>query len=543
MTLTTARLSESYYPADESDAVRETTVGGILREAAAAVPGLTALIGGHPDPAERRRWTYEELLGDAERCARALLGRFEPGERVAVWAPNIPEWEILELGAALAGLTLVTVNPAYKPGELRYVLEQSGSAGIFLLPEFRGNPMMRSLESVRDELPGLREALGFDGFESFLGSGAPSEALPDVQPGDPVQIQYTSGTTGFPKGALLHHRGLTNNARLTIGTFGLEPGEAYVNPFPLFHTAGCGLGLLGCVSHQLTHVPVLAFEPGLMLDLAEAENAAAMSGVPTVLIALTEHPSFDQRDLSSVRVVLSGGALVAPNLVKLIEDRLGVRFSIVFGQTECSPTITQGRADDSFDDRASTVGRPLPQTEVKIVDPIDGTTVPCGAVGELCTRGYHVMLGYYEMPDATATAIDEDGWLHTGDLASMDERGYCRIEGRLKDMIIRGGENIFPREIEQRLFTHHSVGDVAVVGIPDEKWGEQVCAFVRAAPGASLDRGELDAYVRAELSAYKAPRVWVFVEDFPMTPSGKIQKFVLRDRLVGGELSPVDSGG
>jgi fatty-acyl-CoA synthase len=297
------------------------------------------------------------------------------------------------------------------------------------------------------------------------------------------------------------------------------------------------------VSHQLTHVPVLAFEPGLMLDLAEAENAAAMSGVPTVLIALTEHPSFDQRDLSSVRVVLSGGALVAPNLVKLIEDRLGVRFSIVFGQTECSPTITQGRADDSFDDRASTVGRPLPQTEVKIVDPIDGTTVPCGAVGELCTRGYHVMLGYYEMPDATATAIDEDGWLHTGDLASMDERGYCRIEGRLKDMIIRGGENIFPREIEQRLFTHHSVGDVAVVGIPDEKWGEQVCAFVRAAPGASLDRGELDAYVRAELSAYKAPRVWVFVEDFPMTPSGKIQKFVLRDRLVGGELSPVDSGG
>ncbi len=539
MSVTAEVLSESYYPADQSDSVRETTVGGILREAAASVPDVTALIAGHPDPGERRRWTYAELLDDAERCARALLGRFEPGERIAVWAPNIPEWEILEFGAALAGLILVTVNPSYKPGELRYVLEQSGAVGIFLLSEFRGNPMMLSLETIRGELPGLREAVAFEHFGEFLESGAPEQPLPDVQPGDPVQIQYTSGTTGFPKGALLHHRGLTNNARLTLGCFGLRPADVYVNPFPLFHTAGCGLGLLGCVSHRLTHVPVLAFEPGLMLDLAESEKATALGGVPTVLIALTEDPSFDRRDLSSVRVVLSGGALVAPNLVKQIEDRLGVQFSIVFGQTECSPTITQGRVDDSFDDRAMTVGRPLPQTEVKIVDPVDGTTVPCGEVGELCTRGYHVMLGYYEMPDATAAAIDEEGWLHTGDLASMDARGHCRIEGRLKDMIIRGGENIFPREIEQRLFTHPSVGDVAVVGVPDEKWGEQVCAFVRAAPGASLDREELDGYVREALAAYKAPRIWVFVEDFPMTPSGKIQKFVLRDLLVGGELQPV----
>ena len=543
MAVTTAGLSESHHPADQSDAVRETTVGGILREAAADSPDVTALIGGHPDPAERRRWTYAELLADSERCARALLGRFEPGERVAVWAPNIPEWEILEFGAALAGLVLVTVNPAYQPGELKYVLEQSGAAGIFLLPEFRGNRMMHSLEGVRGELPALREAISFDEFDGFLDSADPDLALPDVQPGDAVQIQYTSGTTGFPKGALLHHRGLTNNARFTFGCFDLQKGDVYVNPFPLFHTAGCGLGLLGSVSHRLTHVPVLAFEPGLMLDLAEQERAAALGGVPTVLIALTEHPSFATRDLSSVRAVLSGGALVAPNLVQQIEDRLGVRFSIVFGQTESSPTITQGRPQDTFEDRSTTVGRPLPQTEVKIVDPLDGRTVACGEVGELCTRGYHVMLGYYEMPEATAAAIDGEGWLHTGDLASMDARGHCRIEGRLKDMIIRGGENIFPREIEQRLFTHPAVGDVAVVGIPDERWGEQVCAFVRAAPGASLDRGELDAYVREELAAYKAPRIWVFVEDFPMTPSGKIQKFVLRDRLVGGDLRPVDGPG
>jgi fatty-acyl-CoA synthase len=536
MSATSAGLSESYCPAGKGEEVRETTVGGILREAAAAAPDVTALIGGHPDPALRRSWTYGELLGDAERYARGLLGRFEPGERVAVWAPNIPEWEVLEFAAALAGLVLVTVNPAYRPGELRYVLEQSGASGIFLLPEFRGNPMAAALASIRDELPLLREAIEFSELDRLLESGSCTGDLPDVQPGDPVQIQYTSGTTGFPKGALLHHRGLTNNARLMMAAFGLGPGDVYVNPFPLFHTAGCGLGALGCVSQQLTHIPVLAFEPGLMLDLAETHRAAVLAGVPTVLIALTEDPTFDARDLSCVRGVLSGGALVAPNLVRQIEERLGVPFSIVYGQTESSPVITQSLARDGFQERSETVGRPLPQTEVKIVDPLDGSTLPCGEVGELCTRGYHVMLGYYEMPDATAEAIDSEGWLHTGDLASMDARGYCRIEGRLKDMIIRGGENIFPREIEQRLFTHESVGDVAVVGIPDERWGEQVCAFVRAAPGASLDRAELDAHVRAELAPYKAPRIWVFIEDFPLTPSGKVQKFVLRDRFVGGEL-------
>jgi fatty-acyl-CoA synthase len=529
-------LSESHYPADQSEPVLDSTVGGILRDAAEAAPDCCALVGGHPDPAARRRWSYGELLGDAERCARALLGRFAPGERVAVWAPNIPEWEVVEFGAALAGLILVTVNPAYKPRELAYVLRQSGAAGIFLLPEFRGNQMTQSLEAVEGELPQLREAILFSGFDEFLASADSAQPLPDVGPDDPVQIQYTSGTTGFPKGALLHHRGLTNNARLTLGQLQLAPGETYVNPFPMFHTAGCGAGALGCVSHQLTHVPVLAFDPALMLDLIESERAGALAGVSTVLIALSEHDDFDRRDLSSVRVALSGGALVPPTLVKHIEERLGVRFSIIYGQTESSPVITQGRLDDSFEDRSTTVGRPLPQAEVRIVDPGSGETVPCGVVGELCTRGYLVMHGYFEMADATEAAVDARGWLHTGDLASMDDRGYCRIEGRLKDMIIRGGENIFPREIEQRLFTHDSVSDAAVVGIRDEKWGEQVCAFVRAVPGAVPDTAELDAYVRAELAAYKAPRIWVFVEEFPMTASGKVQKFVLRERFEAGEL-------
>jgi fatty-acyl-CoA synthase len=536
MAISQVTLTESYYPADESEPLLDTTLGDVLRDAAERVPDQLALVGGHPDPTMRRRWTYAEFLHDAERCARALLTRFARGERVAVWAPNVPEWEIVEFGTALAGVILVTVNPAYKPIELKYVLEQSGAAGIFLVPEFRGNPMARSLESIRAQLPALRDAVSLDDFDAFLQSGSPTEALPEVSPADAAQIQYTSGTTGFPKGALLHNRGLTNNARLTLGRFQFEPGEVYVNPFPLFHTAGCGLGAVGCVSHRLVHVPVLAFDPALMLDLVESEHANVLAGVPTVLIALTEDPEFETRDLSSVRAALSGGALVAPKLVKQIEDRLGARFSIVYGQTESSPTITQGRLEDRFEDRSTTVGRPLPQTEVRIVDTATGETVPCGVVGELCTRGYHVMQGYYEMPDATAETIDRAGWLHTGDLASMDERGYCRIEGRLKDMIIRGGENIFPREIEQRLFTHAAVGDVAVVGIPDEKWGEQVCAFVRPAVGAAPEKSDLDAYVRAELAAYKAPRIWVLVEEFPMTPSGKVQKFVLRDMFVAGEL-------
>ena len=535
MAATTGALRDSHYGADQSDRVLETTVGGILREAAEQAVDQPALVGGHPEPAERRRWSYGELLDDAERCARALLGRFAPGERIAVWAPNVPEWEIVEFGAAMAGMVLVTVNPAYKPAELKYVLAQSGAAGIVFTPEFRGNPMAQSLEGVRPELPSLREAIPFTDLDAFLDSGSVTEQLPEVAPDDAVQIQYTSGTTGFPKGALLHHRGLTNNARLTLGAVGLAAGEVYVNPFPLFHTAGCGLGALGCVSHRLTHVPVLAFEPGLMLDLVEQERAAALAGVATVLIALTEDPSFERRDLSSVRVAISGGALVAPDLVKRIEERLGAPFSIIYGQTESSPTITAGRPDDSFEDRATTVGRPLPQTEVKIVA-ADGATLPCGEVGELCARGYLVMNGYYEMAAATAEAIDADGWLHTGDLASMDERGHCRIEGRLKDMIIRGGENIFPREIEQRLFTHDGVAEVAVVGVPDEKWGEQVCAFVRASPDWPPDKEALDAHVRAELAAYKAPRLWVFVEELPMTPSGKVQKFVLRDRLTAGGL-------
>ncbi len=526
------KLKTSYWPADGSLEVRDTTVGSILREAAQQFGGTEALVEGKPGlPAARRRWTFEDLLTEAEQVAGALLERFDPGERVAVWAPNIPEWVLLELGAGLAGMVLVTVNPAYKPKELEYVLRQSGASGIFLVPEFRGNPMAASVEEVRPGLDALREVVPFPEWDAFLATCPASLQLPTVRPGDPAQIQYTSGTTGFPKGALLHHRGLTNNARIFTTLAGAQAGDVYVSPFPMFHTGGCVLGTLGSLQAGMRHVPVLAFDPTLMLELMEAERATIALGVPTVLIALLECPDLATRDLSSLRVVGSGGAPVPAQLVRSIEETLHVSFSIVYGTTECSPVVSQIRLDDAFEDKTGTLGQPVPQTEVKITDPATGDVVPLGIIGELCVRGYCVMTGYFQMAEQTATAIDPEGWYHTRDLASMDDRGYLRIEGRLSDMIIRGGENIYPREIEDLLFAHPNVAEAVVVGVPSSRWGEEVAAFIRAAPGRPATAGELSAYCREHLASFKAPRHWEFVDVFPQTASGKIQKFLLRERF------------
>jgi fatty-acyl-CoA synthase len=529
-------LTESYWPRSDGEPIVEMTVGDLLRDAAAAAPEHTALLEGVPDPAARRRWTYAELLADSEQAARALLERFEPGERVAIWAPNCPEWVIFELAAGLAGLVIVTVNPAYRPTELEYVLRQSRAAGILFAPEFRGNPMAASVELVRPDLPELREAISLEEWDAVVTSGSSARDLPDVQPGDPAQIQYTSGTTGFPKGAHLHHRGLVNNARFTADRLEIPERAAWLNPMPLFHTGGCVLAALGAMWARATHIP-LTFDPGLVLELIESEHVQVMGGVPTMLIAMLEHPDFATRDVSSLRAVLSGGATVPAELVRRFEAALGVRFGIVFGQTEASPVITQTLLDDSPEDKAETIGQPHPHQEVKVIDPLTGDIVAPGTIGEICARGYNTMLGYFEMPDATAEAIDGDGWLHTGDLGTMDERGYLRIEGRLKDMVIRGGENLYPREIEELLFSHPAVAEVAVLGVPDAKWGEELAAVVRRAPGhEDVGEQELRAFVRERLAPQKAPRIWAFVDELPLTPSGKIQKFVLRDRLVGGEL-------
>jgi fatty-acyl-CoA synthase len=515
--------------------IRDMTIGDLLREAATANPERIAIIAGTADPAERRQWTYAELYDEAQQVARALASEFEPGERVAIWAQNVPEWVLVEFGTAMAGLILVTVNPSYQADELAYVLNQSKSAGIFVVPEFRGNPMLEMVERAQSDCPELRKIICLDEWDQFLASAEDEQTLPDVKPMDATMIQYTSGTTGFPKGALLHHKGLVNNGAHVLDRMGVAEGDVWVTTMPLFHTGGCVVCVLGAVARRATQIVVEMFEPGLVLELIEQYKATSMVGVPTMLIAMVEHPTFTERDLSSVRTLTSGGSTVPAALVERFEKELGATFTIVFGQTECSPVASMSRPDDTLEDKAHTLGPPMPNVEVKIVDTETGETVPCGELGEYCTRGYHVMHGYFEMAEATANTIDADGWLHTGDLASMDERGYTKIEGRLKDMIIRGGENIYPRELEELLFKHTSVGEVAIVGLPDDRLGEIVGAFIRAAPGAEPDREELFAYLREHLSPQKTPKHWYLLDEFPLTGSGKIQKFVLRDQWVDGK--------
>jgi len=529
-------LTLSHTKGPSEPPLRDITLGELLAWAAQTTPERIALIAGVPDPAARRQWTYAELHAQALRTARALRTRFKPGERVAVWAPNLPEWVMLEFGAAMAGVVLVTVNPAFRAQELQYVLQQSRSAGIFVVEAFRGNPTLETVMTVVPDCPALRHVMRFDQWDAFLALGeAPDIELPTVRSTDPVMIQYTSGTTGFPKGALLHHRGLANNGAHTAERMGVVDGAVWVTTMPLFHTGGCVCCVLGAVSKRCTQVLVEAFEPGLVLELFDAYRGNAMIGVPTMLVAMMEHPSFAATDLSSTQAICSGGSTVPAALVRQFEQRLGAPFTIVFGQTECSPVATMTRPDDSVADKSGTIGTPLPHVEVKIVDPDTGATLPVGQVGEFCTRGYLVMHGYFENPEATAAAIDAEGWLHTGDLCAMDERGYCTVEGRLKDMIIRGGENIYPRELEELLFRHPSVGEVAVVGLPDAKWGEQVAAFLRPKPGQRIDKDELSGYMREHLAPHKTPRHWFVLDAFPLTGSGKIQKFKLRERWMQGE--------
>ena len=533
-------LTQSHVAGPTAPAVREMTFGELLGRAAETAPDRPALIAGVADPALRRQWSYAQFYREAGRTARALLTRFKRGERVAVWAQNIPEWVMLEFGAGMAGMALVTVNPGFRAREVEYVLKQSRAAGVFVVSSFRGNPMLETVRAVAPNCPELRQIVCFDDWNAFIAAGDDeSIELPVVSPGDPVMIQYTSGTTGFPKGALLCHRGLVNNGADTADRMGIDAGDVFVTTMPLFHTGGCVLCVLGSVSKAATQVLIEAFDPAIVLEMLATYRGNAMVGVPTMLIAMLEHPAFPTTDLSSVKAICSGGSTVPAPLVRRLEEKLGAPFTIVFGQTECSPVAAQTRTNDSVEDKAGTIGLPLPNMETKIVDPNTGKTVPIGAIGEFCTRGYHVMLGYFEMPEATAAAIDADGWLHTGDLCAMDARGYCTVEGRLKDMIIRGGENIYPREVEELLFQHPKVGEVAVIGVPHEKWGEEVAAFIRPISGAVIDKDELSAYMRASLAPHKTPKHWIVVDAFPLTGSGKIQKFKLREAWTKGEMTAI----
>lgn len=523
-------LLVAHWQAEGLNAAPDETIGSALRLAAERYGSSVALVHGVIG-GERQRWTFQDLLTQAERAARALLARFSPGENVAIWAANCPQWAFIEFGAALAGITLVTINPAYLEKEVQYVLAQSRASGVFVQDRYRGRDLLDVVETIRGRLPHLRNIISLSTWETFLNLGDASIRLPEVRPCDSAQVQYTSGTTGFPKGALLTHRGLVNNGRLYAEAIGAGADDVWINPMPMFHTAGCGLVTLGALQTGGTHVLPEAFDPAVILELFEAERGTVMLSVPTMLIRMLDHADVARRDLHSWRLTTLGGAPVPPELVRRAQQMLGVKVAIGFGQTEASPYITHTLPDDPHPDWNSTVGRPLPGTEVKIVDAATNATLPVGTVGEICARGPGIMLAYFDNPRATAEVLDDEGWLHTGDLGSMDASGYCRIQGRLKDMIIRGGENIYPREIEDILFTHSAVAGVAVVGAKDDEWGEAVAAFVQVRAGHVTDEAELDSFCRHHMASYKVPRIWRFVDQFPQTASGKIQKFLLRQQL------------
>ena len=381
----------------------------------------------------------------------------------------------------------------------------------------------------------MRQVFRLDRLDE-LTAGAHDVTLPTVDADDPAQIQYTSGTTGFPKGVVLRHGSIVNNARLWVDRVGIPDGVGMLLPMPLFHTAGCVMGVLGALDRRASLVLMPLFDPGVFLELIELERPWYAGGVPTMLIAAMEDPDTSRRDLSSWKSAVSGGSQVPEALVRRVEDSLGVDFTIVYGQTECSPVLTNGLPTDNAKDKGVTVGKPLPHTEIRIVDPVTLQTAPIGTPGELWARGYFTMLGYFDMPEATAKTMTADGWVRTGDLAMMDKRGYCRIVGRLKDMIIRGGENLFPAEIEEVLYRHPSVVEAAVVGLPDERWGEVVGAFIRPHdPAAPPTVGGLRSHLRACLSPQKTPTKWYAVDAFPLTGSGKIQKFAIREAWEKGE--------
>jgi fatty-acyl-CoA synthase len=483
----------------------------------------------------------------------------QKGHHLAIWATNQPEWLITQFATGKMGAVLITVNTHYRMRELEYLLRQSDTETLILMEEVKGNRFVDMLLEICPELehcrpgelqsarlPKLKNVILLGGKRMpgmflwqdimELGRDVPDEELAarqaSLSPDDVINMQYTSGTTGFPKGVMLTHSNIVNNARNIAECMKLTAEDRLCIPVPFFHCFGCVLGTMACVSVGATMVPLTVFDAGKVLETVEKEQCTGLHGVPTMFIAELNHPDYPKRNLRSLRTGIMAGSNCPIELMRRVTQEMGIReLTIAYGQTESSPVITQTRTDDPLEVRVSTVGRPLPGVEVKIVDPQTGETLAPGKQGELCTRGYHVMKGYYNMPEATREAIDEDGWLHTGDLAVQDENGYFRITGRLKDMIIRGGENIYPREVEEFLFTHPGILDVQIVGVPDSTYGEIPVAFVRKKE-ESLTAEDVIRFCDGKISRYKIPVHVIFVEEYPVTASGKIQKFKLREKFV-----------
>ncbi len=532
-------LTTSFWPATASSGVRDITLPQLIREGAQSNPDRIALVDAVPDVNARREWTYTELVDDVEKYARALLSEFDPGDRIAIFAPNSADWVILQHAIAMAGMIVVAANPASRSDELEYVLRQSQASAIFYQAEYRGADLGAIVAEASGAVPSVRISIPNGDWSGFADRANTAAELPPIAPTDPVQIQYTSGTTGFPKGALLHHKGIVNEAAFVFERAGMQDAGVCINAMPMYHVGGGAITELGTFASHGTYVVLPGFDAAGVLEAYETYRGTHGLLVPTMLLALLDHPDAATRDLSSMQTVMSGAAAVPEALVRRVTSEWACNFSILFGQTEMHGCMSQTTITDSPLDQATTVGRPLPELEVRLVDPETGLVVPLGQQGEICCRGYQNMLGYYEMPEATAATIDADGWLHMGDLATMDDRGFLKVTGRLKDMVIRGGVNIYPREIEELLFGHPDIGDVIVVGVPDDYWGEQIAAIIRPAdPAVRPDPLGLKQWCRERISAHKVPALWFFTDQFPMTPSGKIQKFKVRDDIVAGDLVP-----
>jgi fatty-acyl-CoA synthase len=488
------------------------------------------------------RATYRQLWDATTTLARALLAsEVQQGDRLGIWSPNRFEWVVTQLAAARVGAILVNINPAYKTSELQFVLLQSGTSLLIHAQAFRSSDYTRMVREVRDDCPMLREAFTIDTeWESLLARAAGASAAnlaareARLQFDDPINIQYTSGTTGFPKGATLSHHNILNNGYMVGELLKYTEHDRVCIPVPFYHCFGMVMGNLACTSHGAAMiVPAEAFDAGATLDAIAAERCTSLYGVPTMFIAQLGHPDFDDFDLSSLRTGIMAGSPCPVEVMKQVQSRMRMpEVTICYGMTETSPVSTQSACDDTLELRVSTVGRAHPHVEIKIVDPESGAIVPRGVAGELCTRGYSVMLGYWGNEEATREAIDSAGWMHTGDLATADEDGYVNIVGRIKDMIIRGGENIYPREVEEFLYAHPAVLDVQVIGVPSERYGEEVMAWVKLRPGASATAIELNAFCRGRIATFKIPHYWKFVDEFPTTVTGKIQKFRMREIAV-----------
>jgi fatty-acyl-CoA synthase len=515
-----------------------SSIGDNLDRTAAKFPDRDALV----DRTQGLRYTWAEFVAEVDALALGLLhADIAVGDRVGIWAPNCAQWTLLQYATAKIGAILVNINPAYRTHELEFVLNQAGVRVLVATRSFKTSRYAEMIDTVRPRCAALERVFitdTEDWAELFDRSGGVSrvrEVQAELSPDDPINIQYTSGTTGFPKGATLSHHNILNNGYFVGQLCGYTEADRVCIPVPFYHCFGMVMGNLACTSSGATMViPAPGFDPKLTLEAVAAERCTSLYGVPTMFIAELGLEEFESYDLGSLRTGIMAGSPCPIEVMKQVVERMGMsEVSICYGMTETSPVSTQTRTDDSLDRRVSTVGRTMPHLESKIVNPETGRTVPCGEPGELCTRGYSVMLGYWEQPETTAEVIDRARWMHTGDLAVMDEEGYVSITGRIKDMVIRGGENIYPREIEEFLYTHPDIVDAQVIGVPDERYGEELMAWVRLKSGAAeLTTEALREFATGKLAHYKIPRYVRIVDEFPMTVTGKVRKVEMRERSI-----------